>query len=241
MRKCLHLTAGRVGRLAGVFVLSLAQAALADLDRKIPIQIDNPSGLDRAWPMVCGVPFPQGMLQDAAGLRLENAAGQPVPSQATPAATWLADRSIRWLLLHFNASPAGQYFLTGGQPAGGETSGITAEKTEGRLIIDTGPARFLLLDDEPLISEMRFKAAPGAALVQQGGRGAYTVDQHGRRARLGGPLSEMESLSRCRGHFDGGAAGGLVCRRRRRTRRAASSGCTFSAAPRSSNWCTAWC
>lgn len=199
MREGLHLAAGRVGRLAGILVMSLAQGALADLDRKIPIQIDNPSGLDRDWPIVCGVPFPQGMLQDAAGLRLEDAAGQMLPCQFTPTATWLADRSIRWLLLHFNASPAGQYYLTGGQPAGGEPSGITVEKTDGRLIIETGPARFLLLDDDPLIAEMSLKSAPGAPVIRNGGRGAYVVDQHGRQARLGGPLSEMQTSFKAQG------------------------------------------
>ncbi len=81
----------------------------AGLDRKIAIQIDNPAGLDRDWPVTCGVPFPRGMIASTDGLRVEDARGRAVPCQFEITATWLADQSIRWLLLNFNASPAGEY------------------------------------------------------------------------------------------------------------------------------------
>ncbi len=173
----------------------------AGLDRKIAIQIDNPAGLDRDWPVTCGVPFPRGMIASTDGLRVEDARGRAVPCQFEITATWLADQSIRWLLLNFNASPAGEYFLAPGVPPAADKArpGITVQAAGGRLVIDTGAARFAVLDGEALVAETEVLGAVPVKIMHNSGRGAYVVDQQGRRARLGGPLSEMQSSFKVRG------------------------------------------
>ncbi len=60
-------------------------------------------------------------------------------------------------------------------------------------MIDTGAARFAVLDGEALVAETEVLGAVPVKIMHNSGRGAYVVDQQGRRARLGGPLSEMQS------------------------------------------------
>ncbi len=166
----------------------------------IPIEIDYPCALFGAWPVACGVPFPSAMLQDAAALVVVDDAGAPVPAQVDTTATWL-DGSVRWALLHFNASPGRKYFVRNAgapAPAADVAGGMTVAETAGGVTIKTGGAVFFMAADEALVAQAELD---GRRLLAQAGRGAYVQDQKGRLARLGGPLSGMQTAFRVRGSW----------------------------------------
>jgi hypothetical protein len=69
----------------------------------ISLWVDNPqgAGLD-ALPITRGIPLARGALSDAKKVALVDAEGKPVPCVAKAVAFW-PDRSIKWLLLDFQA------------------------------------------------------------------------------------------------------------------------------------------
>lgn len=83
---------------------------------EVPIIISAPSGLKvlKTWPVRCGVPFPRGSLPNADNIRLLDSTNQPVPVQTKVLGTWDEGKSVRWLLLSFNADLARQYKLVFG-------------------------------------------------------------------------------------------------------------------------------
>src|SRR6476646_5416268 len=54
-------------------------------------------------PVTVGIPFPKGLLADAAKLRLRDARGTAIPVQSSTTERW-SDGSVRWSLLHFAVS-----------------------------------------------------------------------------------------------------------------------------------------
>jgi len=60
----------------------------------------------RNEPITCGVPFPKGMLHDAARLRMFDAAGNPTGLQARILDRW-SDGSARWVLCDWQVSQTG--------------------------------------------------------------------------------------------------------------------------------------
>ena len=182
----------------GVLFFSIAGIPLrAAADTTIPLLIDNPTGLDEAWPLTCGVPFAKGKLKDTSSLWVEAANGKKVPCQIDTTATWL-DGSVRWVLVNFQGRPDKSYSLKHAQGASAPKvrGGIVVKEEAGRIIINTGRAEFVIRRDAALISEASMS---GTVLLRNGGQGAYVIDNRGREARLGGPFSKMSTRFLLRG------------------------------------------
>lgn len=83
----------------GVVMINRANGELAgeSASRQLTfdLRVNDVSGLQEPWPMVGGLPFPEGELDDAARIRIVDAEGDEVPAQIDVVATW-RDGSIRW-------------------------------------------------------------------------------------------------------------------------------------------------
>jgi len=186
----------RLCTLAFVGFLALTGATSWGESANIPIRIDSPVPLDEPWPIACGVPFPQGSVKGAGDIFVVDGQGKPVPCQVDVTATWFADRSARWALVHFAGRPDGRYTVrTGAAPAVGE-GGLSITETAQGVALATAGAEFFVGKDDALPERA---SMAGRALIQDSGRGAYVVDQKGRVARLGGPSSAMETRFLARG------------------------------------------
>ncbi|MFW6437383.1 MAG: LamG-like jellyroll fold domain-containing protein, partial [Armatimonadota bacterium] len=75
---------------------------------RVPLQAEALE-FDRVnWPITQGLPFPPGVVADAATIRVLGPDGLEVPAQVRPTSFW-ADDSIRWALLDFCVdAPAGE-------------------------------------------------------------------------------------------------------------------------------------
>lgn len=70
----------------------------------IRITVEEPTGVVREnWPVTRGIPFRKGELFDHHMVSLRNSKGELVPVQLKPLVFW-EDRSIKWLLVDFQAS-----------------------------------------------------------------------------------------------------------------------------------------
>jgi len=97
------------------------------------------------FPVSSGIPFPEGALGSAAGLRLLDAAGRETPLQASVLARWPGG-TVKWALLDFLGKAGEQYRLEYGSavrrraPAGP----LRIHETPGQVDITTGPLRFTI-------------------------------------------------------------------------------------------------
>ncbi|MDD4889381.1 MAG: DUF6288 domain-containing protein [Phycisphaerae bacterium] len=147
--------------LAAGFVLVCCVTASAALD--VPLTLVERANIARvAEPVAAGVPLPVGLMDDVGKLTLLGPDGQPVPCQFTVQTRWHPGKSIKWVLLDFQASvPAGGkavYRLTDGdknptppQPvkvAAQEAPATQPGKFIGAVTITTGAARFVIKRDK---------------------------------------------------------------------------------------------
>jgi len=165
----------------------------------IPILIDNPANISDPWPLTCGVPFPQGLLNNTSALHVENGKGEMVPCQIDVTATWLQDKSIRWALVNFQGRPDKPYFLKAGREAPAEAAGgMEVKEQGGDVTVNTGAAEFTIGKHDALVARASFG---GRLIIKDSGCGAYVVDNKGRKARLGGRNSQMDTRFRAKGPF----------------------------------------
>ena len=152
-----HVT--RIVLLATFAIASICTAAedpAADFQPgklKLPLTVTERSGVARHGEVVTsGVPFPPGFLKSVEGLRVVDADGKPLPSQAIPMIRWhepAYDGSVQWALVSFPADVAAggesTYFLTdaaGPRPEGG----LKISRAGGALTVETGAGRFVVPD-----------------------------------------------------------------------------------------------
>lgn len=110
----------------------------------VEIQIEAPEPKVRnREPVTCGIPWPKGMLHEPSQFVLVDENQREVPVKARVLDRW-SDGSIRRLLLDWQATVNGdtKYRLevSSGREQGTATDngGIRTEKTDERIIIDTG-------------------------------------------------------------------------------------------------------
>jgi len=172
--------------LMTMMVLACLAATAAE---RCELVIDDVAGVPE-WPLVGGLPLAEGVIDDPAHIRVLDAEGNEVPSQADVAATY-RDGSIRWALVSFVGSPGGKYTAEfGPDVTRREVDGITLTDRQGGFLIDTGPAQFLVTPDALLIESARL--AGGRELWAPGQCEAYLIDNQGRRAICRGPAAEIE-------------------------------------------------
>lgn len=172
--------------VAGLLVIGGTVSA-----EQFDLRIDNLTDYDRAWPLIGGLPFGEGMISDPGQIRLLRD-GEEVPVQIDVAATW-RDGSIRWALAGFTAIPQGQYqveFGPGVERIRPEHALQIEEDGQGGLRIHTGKAVYAFRADELM---PHLAAINGTILFQNSGAGAYLLDQQGRTARVAGQKAEITS------------------------------------------------
>ena len=159
-------------------LLSLSLLPAAHAADGFDLLVDDVAGLDEPWPLVGGVPLPEGAVRDPLHIRVVDRAGREMPAQVDVAATY-RDGSIRWALLSLVASPTAEYRVEFGENVRRtEPTGITLrERDDGALVVDTGARVFVL---------------PADNLVMEGAL-AYLVDNQGREARCAGPQAQIDT------------------------------------------------
>lgn len=162
------------------------------------LTIDDVSGLDEPWPLLVGLPFPEGALRDAAGIRITAGDGDPVAAQIDVTGRW-PDGTIRWALAGMNTTPQGKYRVEYGPrvSAVGPQLPLTVDRTpDGGLVVDTRAAVYSF-ESQALMPESA--VVNGVGLFDRAGDGAYLVDNHGRLARVHGAAAEVTSVLRKEG------------------------------------------
>ncbi len=156
------------------------------------LRINDVSGLDEPWPLVGGLPFPEGELHDPSRIRIIGAEGQEVPAQIDVTATW-RDGSIRWALAGFAASPQGEFRVEYGPGVTRSEPDIPLvleQKAHGMLVVDTGAAVYEFLPDRLLPETARLG---DTVFLANAGDGAYLVDNRGRLSRVSGASAGIET------------------------------------------------
>ncbi len=131
----------------------------------IPLTVENLSGeaIER-WPVTSGVPFPAGALRPGEGLALSQGEA-PLPLQWEPLSHW-PDGSVKWALLDFQAgAPAGEragFVVSQAAPAAAPSEVVRAWKRDGRVVVDTGRLRLVLVETGfRLFDEVAVRGAGG--------------------------------------------------------------------------------
>ena len=122
------------------------------------------------WPLTQGVPFPRGALASAEQVRLTDAAGESMATQAEAFARW-PDGSIKWLLVSTFAPKSSRCRLEYGAQVRPPAQASRLRVSEGKdgVEIDTGRLKVRLASDgSPLV---------GGLWVRRGGRYERIVEQ----------------------------------------------------------------
>ncbi len=167
--------------LTALFLAPAAVLRAGEFD----LHLNDVSGLDEPWPLIGGLPFPEGELHDASQVRIIDGQGEEVAAQIDVATSW-RDGSVRWALAGFNASPRGGYrveFGAGVSRSAPESPLVVEEGANGVLRIDTGAAVYEFLPDRLLPESGRMGQVQ---FLSGSGDGAYLLDNHGRLSRVAG-------------------------------------------------------
>jgi len=158
------------------FLVGFYVAGGAAFGAEVALTVDwGGVALSRPFPVTGGVPFARGRLRDVnAALLLSG--GQEVPLQ-TEALAWWPDKSIKWLLLDFQAEPGQKRFALqygDGTKGQGAAKGIIAVEGDGAVTIDTRTVRFAVRrDGSGFIDELLFR---GERIFQSSGRRLNFLD-----------------------------------------------------------------
>jgi len=149
-------------------VVAICGCSLHAAEQTIPVTLHGrgaSAGID--WPLTFGVPFPDGVLQGDATIRLVDAGGKEVPIQIRTTAKWLSG-STRWVLID-TQQPLPQekasYRMEWGE--GARRSAARPDRVEiidgaRSLNVDTGPLQFTLSKENLCIfSEIHVRGADG--------------------------------------------------------------------------------
>lgn len=174
-----------------LFITAVPSAVRAD--SSFSLTINDVSSLDEAWPLLGGVPFPEGELRNVDKIRIRDSAGKPVAAQLDVTARW-PDGSIRWVLAGMNASPQGHYVVEFGD-------GVSAAKIESPLRISDDGKRGMTIDTGAAVYHFRADgllpdraAVGGVPFFANAAGGAYLLDNHGRLGRVAGDAADITSV-----------------------------------------------
>ncbi len=181
----------RMAAIVGCAV-ALLNLPVKALSKGFDLQINDVSGVDEPWPLIGGLPFPEGTLHDAAQIRIVDAVGTEMPAQIDVVARW-RDGSIRWAQAGLTASPQGDYRVEFG-PGVSRRAPANPLRIErdaaGGLSVDTGAAVYAFRPDRLLPETARMG---DTVILSNAGDGAYLVDNRGRLARVAGEAAQIET------------------------------------------------
>jgi len=162
---------------------------------QIPVTVDVPAGATvRNYPVTFGVPFPAGLLWDLEPLRVVTAAGHEVASQKEVTGRWAPDGAIRWVRFDALVNSGEKYFVQVGGTAAATQSNpaLTVTTDGGKIVMDTGAARYVLAAGPSPIEEVSMNGTRVAWAAAPGMRGLYVVDQKGRVGSASADGEKME-------------------------------------------------
>jgi PcRGLX-like protein central beta sandwich domain/Carbohydrate family 9 binding domain-like/PcRGLX-like N-terminal RIFT barrel domain len=161
---------------------------------RIPVRIDLPEGITRVeqYPVTFGTPFPAGALWDLKSIELVDNEGRLLPQQKEVTGRWGPEGSIRWVRFDALVTSGKGCFLqaTGSGKRGAPTKAVSVTADKGKIIVDTGAARYVLAKGASPIEEILIDGKRVAS--SSGTRGLYVVDQKGRLAKAS---AEEESVT----------------------------------------------
>src|SRR4051794_27191713 len=109
-----------------------------------PVELNVTSPPAGSGPVTVGVPWPRGVLRDAATLSLRDRQGRAIPLQTRALDRWPGG-SARWVLLDWRAEAgAGPYRVAVGEAVATSGPELRVETDAGTITVDTGAARFVL-------------------------------------------------------------------------------------------------
>ncbi len=181
-------------RMTGLFLTLIGSTGWLGtaMATSFDLRIHDVSGLDEPWPLVGGLPFPEGKLHDDSQIRIVGSDGVEIPAQVDVTATW-RDGSIRWALVGFHSSPALPYRVEFGS---GVSRSVPPQPLRidcddaGGLTMDTGAAVYEFVADRLLPENARMGET---VFLAASGDGAYLVDNRGRLARVAGAPAKVVS------------------------------------------------
>ena len=104
--------------------------------------------MESDWPMMTGVPFPQGVLFNQNQVRLLDEKGNEMPCQTSVRSIWNRHGSIRWLGLDFlgclSTSGAKYTLEFGKQVQRAAMKGMAVVEDDDAIRVDTGPLQFIV-------------------------------------------------------------------------------------------------
>ncbi|MFO7898068.1 MAG: hypothetical protein R6V58_03290 [Planctomycetota bacterium] len=112
----------------------------------VPLKVEERAGVARVnEPVTVGVPLPKGAVTDVSRLALTGTDGV-VPCQFTEMARWSDRKSVKWVLLNFQASVGAKravtYRLKSGLAQVAPNSPVTAKKVGDLVTVNTGRVKF---------------------------------------------------------------------------------------------------
>ena len=156
------------------------------------MRVNDVSGFTGSWPLVGGLPLPQGAVRDPAQVRVCDARGREIPAQVDTAATY-RDGSLRWALISLMAPPQGTVRAEYGPGVRrAAVQGLRITRDGGQVRVSTGAADFTLDGGNLLLQSAELTGADRVPLWGPGEHYAYLVDNQGRTARCAGPQAGVE-------------------------------------------------
>lgn len=155
----------------------------------VPLTIPNPAGVvESAVPVTVGVPFPRGVLRDAAHLRLVDGDGREIPLQVNDTNRWSKFGTLRWILCDFTVDLDGgpkELYLEYGPalsrsdrlPLRVEPGAAFPAIDAGRLRIDGG-VWFDVAGDGNYVKVLDEEALSGAFVEHEDGRFYHVPVDH---------------------------------------------------------------
>ena len=118
----------------------------------VPLVLTERAGVTRyAEPVTGGVPLPEGLVEDPGKLVLVGPGGRPVPTQFTVATRWYPGRSIKWVLLDFQATVPPErkamYFLTDAGANPPPRTPVVLRKDADSATVTTGKLKLVVRRD----------------------------------------------------------------------------------------------
>lgn len=164
--------------------------------QKIEIALDTPPGLSakEPHPLTFGVPFAAGSLWDVTPLRLVNKAGRELPAQKEITGRWAREGSIQWVRFDVLAVPEEGCFVEVAAPEAAPANALKLTEENGKIIVETGAARYVLAAGNSPIEEVTI--AGRKAAWSAGARGLYVIDSTGRTASASADGATMKVESR---------------------------------------------
>jgi hypothetical protein len=136
--------------------------------------------MESDWPIMTGVPFPQGVLFEQKQVRLLDDNGNEVPCQTSVRSAWNRHGSIRWLGLDFIgrlSKPGARYTVEyGRQVRRAATSQMDVDENAEAIRVNTGPLRFTVRKRGfNLIDEVTLN---GASVSRQNAKAGLELTDH---------------------------------------------------------------